>query len=135
MSSPKFSLEVVTPEGVVFSKEVVSFKAPGAEGQFGVLANHAPFMTSLEIGVIEAADEQDTYLLATSGGFSEVLPHKTIILAETAEIKEKIDADRAEASLQRAQERLALKDPNIDIDRARLSLMRALNRLRVTGAK
>ncbi|NQS99421.1 MAG: F0F1 ATP synthase subunit epsilon [candidate division Zixibacteria bacterium] len=135
MSAPKFRLEVVTPEGVVFSKDVVSFKAPGSEGQFGVLANHAPFMTSLEIGPIELFDGSESYYLATTGGFTEVLPHKTIILAETAETKGEIDIERARTSLERAQKRLEAKSPDLDVERAQLSLHRALNRLRVVGVK
>ena len=135
MSAPKFRLEVVTPEGVVFSEEVVSFKAPGSEGLFGVLAHHAPFMTSLDIGPIEVFDGGENYFIATSGGFSEVLPLKTIILAETAELRGGIDIERAEASLERAQKRIEMREPDLDVERAQLSLLRALNRLRVAGVK
>ena len=132
MSTPKFSLEVVTPDGIVFQREVVSLRAPGENGQFGVLANHAPMMTGLDTGYIEVKDENASYFLAISGGYAEVLPHKTIILAETAELKENIDVERAQAALRRAQQRLLHPEPEIDIERARLSMARALNRLKVT---
>lgn len=131
MTQPKFTLEVVTPDGVVFTREVVSLRAPGGSGQYGVLANHTPMMTSLNIGCIEAKSENSTYYLAISGGFTEVLPHKTIILAETAEIQDDIDTERAKASLERARKRFSEKKPEYDIERAQLSLARALNRLRV----
>ena len=131
MSSPKFTLEVVTPGGVVFKHEVISLRAPGFSGQFGVLAHHAPMLTALNVGFIEAKDESETYYLAMSGGFSEVLPHKTIILAQTAELKEKIDVERAHAALERARKRLSERKPETDFERAQLALIRALNRLKV----
>ena len=132
MSSQKFTLEVVTPDGVVFNREVVSLRAQGYDGQFGVLANHAPMLTGLQIGFIEAKDEQNrNYYLAMSGGFSEVLPHKTIILAETAEPQEKIDVERAKEAMERAKKRLEERTPETDIARAQLALARALNRLNV----
>jgi F-type H+-transporting ATPase subunit epsilon len=131
----KFLLEVITPDGIAFKREVESLKAPGSEGSFGVLCNHAPFITSLTIGVIEAFDGENNNYLATSGGFIEVLPQKTTILVETAELKENIDIARAQAALTRAQKRLASKSPEIDVERAQLALRRALNRLRIVGEK
>jgi F-type H+-transporting ATPase subunit epsilon len=133
MSAPKFKLEIVTPAGIVFKQDIVSLKAPGSEGFFGVLANHAPFMTSLTIGVIEAFDGEKSHFLATSGGFCETLPHKTTILAETAELKENIDVARAQASYERAQKRISVKTADIDIERAQLALARAINRLKIAG--
>jgi len=133
MSSPKFTLEVVTPDGVVFSREINYFRAPGSEGQFGVLANHAPFLTGLEIGFIEIKDDNQTLYLATSGGFSEILPNKSIILAETAELSTEIDVERAKASMERAKKRLESSAPETDIDRAQIALMRAVNRINVAG--
>ena len=131
MSAPKFTLEVVTPDGVVFNEEIVSLRASGEDGQFGVLAGHAPLLTGLNIGTLEVKDENSTYYLAISGGFSEVLSSKTVILAETAEVSKNIDVERAKASLARARNRL--KDPTTDtnIERAKLAIARALNRIRV----
>jgi len=135
MDSPKFKVEVVTPNGVVFSQNAVSLKAPGAEGMFGVLANHAPFITALTIGAVEIFDGEKTYCLAASGGFTEVLPDKTTILAETAEIRDKIDLTRAEAAAGRARSRLESKSFDIDVERAQLALRRALNRIDVASGK
>lgn len=135
MDSPKFKVEMVTPDGVVFSKEVVSLKIPGIEGMFGVLANHAPFMTGITIGTIEADTGSETITLATSGGFTEVLPAKTTVIAETAEVSSKIDVQRAEAAAGRARNLLSSKQSGIDVERARLALLRAVNRLKVAGMK
>lgn len=135
MAQPKFQLEVVTPDGPVFARSVTSLRAPGVDGQFGVLANHAPFMTSLDMGSIEAKDEQDTYILATSGGFIEVLLQKATILAETAELRENIDVERAKTAAERAQQRIARQSVDIDITRAELALAKAINRLKVAAIK
>lgn len=131
MSAPKFTLEVVTPDGVVFSEEIISMRASGEEGQFGVLAGHAPFLTGLDIGALEIKDEHQIYYLAVSGGFSEVLPGKTVILAETAEVSKDIDIERAKASLERSRKRLEEYKPDTNIERAKLALARAINRIRV----
>ncbi|MBC8278470.1 MAG: F0F1 ATP synthase subunit epsilon [FCB group bacterium] len=128
-------MEVVTPDGVIYSNEIVSLKIPGNEGMFGVLANHAPFMTGIRVGSIEADTGSETVTFATSGGFTEVLADKTTVLAETAEISDAIDVERAEAAVIRARERLSGKQPEIDVERAQLTLLRALNRLKVAGMK
>ncbi len=135
MDQPKFNVEIVTPDGIIFSSDAVSLKAPGTEGMFGVLANHAPFLTTIAIGAIEINTGSENIYIATSGGFTEVMPHKTTIIAETAELSSEIDRERAEAALERARKRLASKSEEIDIERARLSLHRALNRLKIAQMK
>lgn len=131
MSVPKFTLEVVTPDGVVFNEEVQYLRASGENGQFGVLAGHAPLLTGLNIGTLEVKDGNSTYYLAVSGGFCEVLSNKTVILAETAEVSKNIDVERAKSSLERARDRLKDTKTETNVERARLAIARALNRIRV----
>ena len=88
-------------------------------------------MTSLAVGEVNVTQNGKVRALATSGGFIEVNPDKTVILAQTAEFAENIDLERAEAAKKRAEERLADKHPDIDLDRVHAALMRAINRLRV----
>ncbi len=133
MPDKTFKLEVITPSRVVFSEDdVTSVVAPGVEGYLGVLANHAPLMTALAIGHIDfkrvdgSADE-----MAVSGGFMEVFENTVTVLAETAELKEEIDLERAERAVRRAEERIAAHGPDVDIDRASAALQRAINRLNV----
>ncbi|MFN3345119.1 MAG: ATP synthase F1 subunit epsilon [Chloroherpetonaceae bacterium] len=81
----EFHLDIVTPERNVFSGNVVSVTAPGTLGQFQVLANHAPFLSSLATGEvrIDFADKsQQTYKV--SGGFFEVSANKAMLLVESA---------------------------------------------------
>ena len=72
-----------------------------------------------------------------SGGFSEALPDKVTILAESAERRSEIDVDRANAALERAQKRLIGEGEEKEIDsvRARAALERALNRIKLAETR
>ncbi len=124
-----FHLRIVTPAQILFSGDVLSLRAPGSEGSFGVLANHAAMVASLTTGELNFAGDGDRRHLATSGGFVEVSSEGVTILAETAEFNSEIDVDRARASLDRAREHLA--NQSADRARAQAALMRAVNRLKV----
>jgi len=131
-----FAVEVVTPERVVLSAEAVSLRAPGIEGYLGVLGGHAPLITELGIGELTVRHpEGRTTRAAVSGGFMEVHPDKTTILADAAELAEEIDIARAEAARRRAEERLRAGGPEVDVARAQAALARAINRLRVAGER
>lgn len=134
MADKILQLEIVTPRRVVFKGEVTSFSAPGVVGGFQVLYNHAPLLSSLEIGEVKIKEVGGTeFHYAISGGFVEVRENHILLLAETAERTDEIDAERAKASRDRAQKRMAEKKPDIDFERARLALYRALNRLKIAG--
>ena len=125
-------LEVVTPEKFVVSEDVEIVMAPGSLGQFGVLPNHTPFLTSLKVGSIDYRDSSGkSHVVFVSGGFAEALPDRVTVLAESAERRRDIDIDRARAALERAQKRLAdAKTENINFDRAQAALYRALERVK-----
>ncbi len=135
METKFFTFEIVTPHKVVFSAPVLSVQAPGVAGYFGVLANHAPFLTALRIGAIHVATDKGDKTFATSGGFAEVLNNKMTVLAESAEAGSEIDVERAKQARDRALQRLKEKHADLDLDRARLALQRALNRLAVAEQK
>ena len=124
-------LDIVTPDGLVFSEPIEHLRAPGVEGSFGVLVGHTPFMTSLAIGEVDVTQSGKVRPLATSGGFIEVNPDRTVILAETAEFAGDIDIERAKAARKRAEDRLRGKHPDTDPIRAEVGLKRAINRIRV----
>ena len=130
------TLEVVTPEKVVVSEEVQIAVAPGTLGEFGVLVGHTPFLTTLKTGTIHytGADGAQRYIF-TSGGFAEALPDKLTVLAESAERRRDIDAERAKAALERAQKRLEKAVEDIDFARAKAALERALHRLKIAGTR
>ena len=128
------NLEVVTPEKVVVSDEAQIVASPGVLGEFGVLIGHTPFLTTLKTGIIRYTDrDQKERWVFVSGGFAEALPDRVTILAESAELREDIDLDRAKAAMQRAQQRLAQEPSKEDVDfvRAKAALERAIIRIRL----
>jgi len=128
-------LEIITPSKIGYKGNVTSVTIPGTKGNFQVLLNHAPIISSLEIGEVKITETGNkTQLFATSGGTIEVSNNKIIILAESFEKAEEIDTKRAEEAKKRAEERLKKRrDSDIDDIRAELALKRALNRLKVSN--
>ncbi|MBN8706578.1 MAG: F0F1 ATP synthase subunit epsilon [Bacteroidetes bacterium] len=125
-------LDLVTPERSVFSGETTQVTAPGSEGSFTLLYNHADLVSKLDVGEIRiVTPEGSTLHFACSGGFLEVKKNHVIILAITAERSEEIDLARAESARKRANELLKQKKDDIDVVRARVALLRAITRIRV----
>jgi F-type H+-transporting ATPase subunit epsilon len=134
MANKTFHLEIITPQRVVFKGEITSCSAPGVLGGFQILYNHAPFLSSLEIGEAKIAEGGGAELrYAVSGGFLEVRNNNVILLADTAERKDEIDRQRAETARDRAKKLIIERKPDTDIERARLALNRALNRLKIAS--
>jgi F-type H+-transporting ATPase subunit epsilon len=126
-------VEIVTAEKIVYSAEGVDeVVAPGAEGEFAVLPQHAAFITTLAPGemriIRSGADEE---IMAITGGFFEVRNDRVVVLADAAERAEEIDIERAEAARRRAEESLREKVELADLAQTQAALMRALARLRV----
>ena len=131
-------LELATPSRQLVSTEVDEVVAPGVEGYFGVLAGHAPFITTLRAGEVMYRTGRDAHYLFVAGGFAEVSNDRVIILAEVAERPEEIDVERAERARQRAEQRAAGRAmpgdaTDIDYPRALDALARAVARIMVAG--
>ena len=125
-------LEVVTPEKVVISEPVQIVASPGSLGEFGVLAGHTPFLTTLKTGILHYTDAGGAErFVFVNGGFAEALPDKVTVLAESAEKQDEIDMERAKAAMQRAEKRLAEQHDRkqVDIARAKAALDRAVTRI------
>ncbi len=131
-----FHLDLVTPERLLFSSEVQQVRAPGVNGSFGVMAKHAPMLTALETGLIKITlpNGLDTFI-AAAGGFMQVRRDKVIILADSAELSDEIDVDRAKATAAEARRLLDVPDSGIDTEEIRATLERAQNRLRIAQLK
>jgi F-type H+-transporting ATPase subunit epsilon len=103
-----FHFELVSPEKLLFSGEVESVVAPGAEGQFTVLKDHAPVMTMLKAGVVTVAGgDGKVEKLFVRGGFADVSAAGFTILAELALPLSEIDVARVDADIKNAKEDLA----------------------------
>lgn len=126
----KLKLEIVTPYGAVYSDDVDEFTATGSEGEFGVLPGHAPFITTLKTGILTYKKGPETGHIFVSGGYAEVGPEKTIILADSAERAEDIDIERAKAAMKRAEDRLKQME-KVDFARATAAVERSTIRVQV----
>jgi len=126
-------LEVVTPSGAVVSEEVDIVTAPGVGGEFGVLANHAPFLSTIKTGTLSFKKDRVSKYLMVTGGFTEVSNNKVTFLVESAEFGQDIDVERALRAKERAEKRLAQAQQateKINRVRAEAALQRALARIR-----
>lgn len=125
----EFKLEVVSPEGGVLNEQVEFAVLPGIDGEIGILANHSPLISALKIGIIRYTQDGKVKKIAASGGFVEVAENKVVILADTAELGETIDLQRAISAQERAAQRLKEINQDIDHQRAEVALKRAVNRI------
>jgi F-type H+-transporting ATPase subunit epsilon len=129
-------LEVVTPQGAVLSEDVDIVTAPGYGGEFGVLANHAPFLSTIKIGVMSYKQAGNESQIMVSGGFCKVSDNQITFLVESAEQGHEIDVDRALLSKERAEKRLAdalRKEEHVNHARAEIALQRSIARLKAAG--
>ena len=134
----QIALEVVTPSGAVVNEDVDIVNAPGYGGDFGVLANHAPFLSTIKIGILSYETGKKRESLMISGGFCEVSNNKITFLVESAEFGTQIDVDRAMKAKERAEKRLAqaaAHDESVNVMRAEAALQRALARLKASNIK
>ncbi|MFS0555744.1 F0F1 ATP synthase subunit epsilon [Brevibacillus sp. 179-C9.3 HS] len=128
----KMTVEVVTPERVVYSGQAEMVIARGLQGEIGIMPNHVPLVTPLKTAPVRIKTEGDKEVkMAVSGGFMEVRGDKVTILAETAEMPGDIDVERAKSAKERAEKRLAEKYAELDVKRAERALQRAMARLDV----
>jgi F-type H+-transporting ATPase subunit epsilon len=128
----KLELEVVTPDRLVARETVDIVMAVGALGEFGILPNHIPFLTTLQPGELRYRKDNQLEYMAVTGGFAEISDNKVTILAEAAERAREIDVDRARRAKERAEKRLAqAKAESIDYARAEAALKRSLLRLNI----
>ncbi len=128
-------LEVVTPNGAVVSEDVDIVNAPGYGGDFGVLANHAPFLSTIRTGLLTYEQGKKRENLMISGGFCECSNNKITFLVEGAEFGRQIDVDRAMKAKERAEQRLAKATQHDDLinrTRAEAALQRALARMKIS---
>ncbi len=118
--------ELVSPEKLVFSGTATEVIVPGSEGEFGVLAGHAPFIAMLKPGILAVKGEGSLQRFFVRGGFAEVNPSGLTVLAEEATPVEEIDPARLEQHIRDAEEDVA----DATSDEARQRAERQLTDLR-----
>jgi F-type H+-transporting ATPase subunit epsilon len=104
-----FHFDLVSPEKLLFSGEVDQVDVPGSEGDFGVLANHAPTVSALRPGIMAITANGQTQLMIVLGGFAEVSADgKLTVLADLADSVE--DFDRGVLSERISEQEAKIKD-------------------------
>ena len=138
-SHPKFNLSLVTPQGAAFEGEAEMVIVPGAAGEIGVLARHAPLVAMLNAGstrVYLDTDTSDIRTFATGPGFFQVLEDRAIALVDDAVLAGEIDNDRAQKQLDDAQaelERVKAGESSADRWQLEQRIRHAENQLHVSG--
>lgn len=117
-----FHFELVSPERLVFAGEVSQVDVPGEEGDFGVLAGHAPYIATLKPGVLTIYGDGGPQRVVVQGGFAEVGPTGLTVLAEQAVPAAEIDATMIAQAIKDTEEDLADADNDVSRDKARARL-------------
>ena len=128
--SKKINLKIITHEKEVFNEDVDAIFSRGVDGEFGILPDHQPFMSALDIGVTKIEKDGQSELFATMDGIFQFKDNQAIILTDMAERGSDIDVTRAKAAKERAEARLGSHDVEIDTARAQIALAKALARLK-----
>ena len=132
-------LQVVSPDKLVFDKEISMLIVRSTGGELGILPRHAPLVTGLIPHAMRIKIDGGESLMAVAGGFMEVTPTLITVLTPAAEEPENIDVSRAQAAYARAKQRVEAfkaapaQHEDIDIDRAEMALARAKARLIATN--
>lgn len=129
--SNSFLLRIITPERLFYENQVNMVEFNTTEGEIGVLPGHVPLTVIVKPGILDITEPEGDKVAALHAGFAEILPDRVTILAEVIEWPEEIDAERAQAARERAEERLRSKTAETDLARAETALQRAVARIQV----
>jgi F-type H+-transporting ATPase subunit epsilon len=121
-----FPFELVSPEKLLVSEEVQHVVVPGSEGEFGVMAHHAPFMTTLKAGVVKVYKTEggEPEKLFVKGGFADVNAKGLTILADEATPLAEMGVERIDELIKDAEEDLEDASTDDDMLMAELRLVR-----------
>ena len=139
MPDKSFSVSLVTPDGAAYEGEAVMLIVPGADGEIGVLARHAPLIATLKAGstrVHLGEGEDRVREFATGPGFFKVEQDRAIALVDDAVLANEIDVERARAQLEDAQaelERIDHGDSDADRWQVEQRIRHAENQLSTSG--
>ena len=128
------AVDIMTPERRVLQTQADSVVLPAADGELGILSHHAPLVAQLHAGQIRLRLGDKVEYFAVSGGFVEVQNNRVTVMAETAEMAQEIDVERARQAAERAKAELRASSGTVDIAQAQAALLRALARLRAVEA-
>lgn len=123
-----FHFDLVSPEMLLYSGEVEQVDVPGTEGEFGVLAGHAPLVAILKPGILTISNGGESRRVVVLGGFAEVSGQGLTVLADVATSVEELDHAMLAAQIKETEERIARMEQGSLLDReiARLDHFKTL---------
>lgn len=131
----KFDVMINTPQGLYKQTKASIVNVVSPDGQRGILPNHMPIVVSLTVSKM-TMDEEERETYAISGGVLYFRNNRCTILVPAIENVRDIDLERAEKARERAEERLRqVNDEHIDMVRAQVSLQRAINRISIKNGR
>jgi len=113
-----FHFELVSPDRISFSGEVDQVDVPGAEGDFGVLAGHAPLIALIRPGVMTVTAGGEQIKLVVLGGFAEVGPGGLTVLADVATSLEELDRASLQAQIEQMEQAIKAMVQGSELDKA-----------------
>ena len=113
-----FKFELVSPERLLVSIDAASVLVPGDEGDFVILPNHSPVMSTLRPGILEINSENGEQKFFVKGGFAEAGPESLTVLAEFAIEQDDLTGDRLSEELKLAKEELEKADGDLALKKA-----------------
>lgn len=127
-----FHLEIIATDRVFYQGECEHLVITAIDGLLGIMAGHEPMVTALPTGELKYMVNGKWHYAAISGGFIEVMPESSVILADNCELPEEIDIKRAEEAKERAMEQMRQKQSIQEYYQTQAALNRAMNRLKIS---
>ena len=133
MAEKTFRLEIISPDRIFYTNDVLMVEYNTVEGEVGVYAEHIPMTQIIAPGRLIITEENVQRTAAPLSGFVEITPDKVTVLAEAVEWPQNIDIARAERARDRAQQILSAEEDEQTLLLAEAALKRALVRLDIAG--
>jgi len=126
-----FNLKILTPEREFFNGDVEAVSADAPDGNLMILADHAPIIMPIEIGLIRVKQDGKWDESVNTEGFLEVHHEGVLIFVQTCEHPDEIDTRRAEEAKKRAEEHLRQQQSMSEYKQSKIALARAMARLQI----
>lgn len=126
MSENKIHFKLITHEKVVFEGDVDEIYAKGIDGEFGILVDHTPFMSALDIGVTKIVSDGKANYFAVMGGVMQIINNQAVLLTEDAENGKDINLAIAKSEKEKLEARVGSEEYQKDIQNSNKALAMAL---------
>ena len=128
-----FTVKIVTPDAPIRTFETTQLNIVTPQGEMGILSNHMPLVTMLNISIMSSDHKGERERYAVAGGVLFFKNNEATIMSDAVEHEGEIDLARAEHAKLRAEEKLKTKNPDFDVKRVKIALLKALNRMGLGG--